>query len=209
MDFTPYIVGICGGSASGKSFLLEQLIHSLPADRLTHISQDNYYLKYEDQEKDEEGLVNFDHPKSVDLEGLLRDIKRILAGKTVSIAEYTFNNPDQVPAMIHMEPRPLIILEGLFIFYHQPLTQLLDLKVFVEAEEHIKLARRIRRDGKVRGYTADSVLRDYERFVAPMYHQYVAPTKWSADLIIPNNKHMYKATQVLLNHLSTVVRDRS
>lgn len=209
MDMNPYIVGICGGSASGKSFLLDQLIGSLPSAQLTQISQDNYYRKYADQKKDEHGLVNFDHPESVDLDLLQVDVRRILDGETVTVQEYTFNNPNQIPATIRMEPRPLIILEGLFIFYHEPLAQLIDLKVFVEADEHIKLSRRIRRDGQERGYSLDSVLRDYERFVAPMYHRYVAPTKWDADLIVPNNKHMYKAIHVLVNHLNVVLKERT
>ena len=184
-------------------------MHSLPSAQLTHISQDNYYRQYAAQQKDPDGLVNFDHPDAVDLDYLLADVRRILAGEAVSVQEYTFNNPDRVPATIFMEPRPLIILEGLFIFYHQPLAALIDLKVFVEADEHIKLARRIRRDGQERGYGLESVLRDYERFVAPMYHRYVAPTKWDSDLIIPNNKHMYKAIQVLIHHLKAVLKQRS
>jgi uridine kinase len=208
MQTSPYIVGICGGSASGKSFLLEQLMQSLPADQLTHISQDNYYRKYEDQQKDDEGLVNFDHPDAVDLDMLHADVMRILGGEVVTVQEYTFNNPNQVPAMIRMEPRPLLILDGLFIFYHQPLAHLMDLKVFVEADEHIKIGRRIRRDGQERGYSLDSVLRDYERFVAPMYQRYVEPTKWSSDLIVPNNQHMNKAIQVLVHYLNGVLKDR-
>ncbi len=205
MDKKPYIVGICGGSASGKSFLLDQLMHTLPSAEVCHVSQDNYYRKYEDQKQDAEGLVNFDHPDSVDLDRLAEDLHRLLSGETVTLEEYTFNNADQIPDTIHMEPRRLIILDGLFIFYHAEIARQIDLKIFVEAEEHIKLARRIRRDDKERGYSVESVLRDYERFVAPMYHQFVGPGKWTADLIVPNNQHMYKAIQVLVHHLTAVL----
>ena len=103
-----------------------------------------------------------------------------------------------------MRPSPIIIVEGLFIFHHPALAKLIDLKVFVDAHEHIRLARRLRRDAMERGYSFESVLRDWERFVAPMYQQFIEPTKYNCDLIIPNHTHMYKAVQVLMNHLEAI-----
>ncbi|RMG27805.1 MAG: uridine kinase [Bacteroidetes bacterium] len=204
----PYIVGICGGSASGKTFLLKQLLSQLPQERVNLISQDNYYKQYEQQKKDEEGLVNFDHPESVDLDAFVRDVKTLIGGKPVSIQEYTFNNPASTARTLHYHPTDLLVLEGLFIFYHPELYKLIDLKIFVDADEHIRLTRRLRRDHSERGYSFDSILRDYSRFVAPMYEQYVAPAKKVCDLIIPNNKHMYKAIQVLVNHLKMILEEK-
>ena len=204
----PYIIGICGGSASGKTFLLRQLINQLPEEDLTLISQDNYYKKLEEQERDEEGLVNFDHPNSVNLERLEQDLHSLIEGKTVELEEYTFNNPKITPRLLSLRPTPLVILEGLFIFYRPEIAQLIDLKVFVEADEHIKLARRIRRDHSERGYSIESILRDYEKFVAPMYHRFVAPTRKVCDLIIPNNKRMYRAVQMMVNHLRAVLEEK-
>ena len=204
----PYIIGICGGSASGKTFLLRQLINQLPEEALTLISQDNYYKKLEEQERDEEGLVNFDHPDSVNLQALEHDLHSLIEGKTVELEEYTFNNPKITPRLLSLKPSPLVILEGLFIFYRPEIAQLIDLKVFVEADEHIKLARRIRRDHSESGYSIDSILRDYEKFVAPMYHQFVAPTRKVSDLIIPNNRRMYRAVQMLVNHLRAVLEEK-
>ncbi|MEM7658842.1 MAG: uridine kinase [Bacteroidota bacterium] len=206
---TPYIVGICGGSASGKSYLLQRLLEQLPEESVTLISLDNYYKPLEEQVRDEAGLVNFDHPDSLYLDRLTADVKRIMAGETVIQKEYTFNNPFTHAKDIVLKPAPLIILEGLFVFHPQALQPLLHLKVFVEAHEHIKLARRLRRDNAERGYTIESILTDYAKYVAPMYHQFVAPTKETCDLIVPNHDHMEGALTVLKHHLLAVLRGDS
>lgn len=205
----PYIIGICGGSASGKTFLLNQLLNQFTEEQVTLVSQDNYYRPLEDQHRDEEGLVNFDHPDSVDLDKLHADLKLLMEGKTLHIKEYTFNNPKVHARTLELRPNPIIILEGLFVYYRQDLAQLIDLKVFVEADEHVKLTRRLRRDHTERGYTIESILRDYDKFVAPMYHRYVAPSKQIADLIVLNNRRMYKAIQVLIHHLHAILTEKT
>lgn len=205
----PYIIGICGGSASGKTFLLNQLLNQFTEEQVTLVSQDNYYRPLEDQHRDEEGLVNFDHPDSVDLDKLHADLKALMEGKTLHIKEYTFNNPKVHARTLELRPNPIIILEGLFVYYRQDLAQLIDLKVFVEADEHVKLTRRLRRDHTERGYTIESILRDYDKFVAPMYHRFVAPSKQIADLIVLNNRRMYKAIQVLIHHLHAILAEKT
>jgi uridine kinase len=196
-----YIIGICGGSASGKTYLLNQLIDHLPPDKVTLISQDNYYKNKEEQQKTEDGLINFDHPESVNLARLEVDILRLLEGKEVTIQEYTFNNPNRKARTICYRPTEILILEGLFIFHRPSLNKLIDLKVFIDADEHVKLARRLRRDLTERGYSFEDTLRDYEKFVAPMFYQYIAPQKSISDLVIPNNRHMNNAIGVLTDHL--------
>ena len=197
----PYIVGICGGSGSGKTYLLRKLLSELPPEKITLISQDNYYKLWEEQEKDDEGLVNYDHPDSLRLDLLETHIQALLAGETVKKQEYVFNQPDVIPRTFTFRPSSIIVLEGLFIYYPPSLRALFNLKVFVDAEEHIKLARRMSRDLVERAYSFEETLRDYQKFVAPMYHQYIAPLKSACDLIIPNNDHMDNATRVLLDHL--------
>lgn len=199
----PFIIGICGGSGSGKTFLLNQLLSKLPAEKLTLISQDNYYRPYEEQDQDEEGLVNFDHPKSVNLALLTEDMKRIMSGETIQIREYTFNNPAHTGSDIIMAPAPVLILEGLFIYHLEELRELMDLKVFVDAPEYLRLYRRLKRDEIERGYTNASVLRDYERFVAPMYTQFIEPTKKYCDMIIPNIVEVNNAVEVLAAYLKS------
>ena len=188
----PYIVGIAGGSASGKTYLLNQLQKELRNVPLTLISLDNYYHDLEYQQTDENGEVNFDHPNALDLKRFREDIQKLIDGESVRIREYHFNNPDHVPNMITYEPQPLIIIEGIFAFYETAVERLMDLRVFVEAEEHRKLTRRIKRDYEERGYTMDNVLDQYDRFVVPMYRRFVEPMKHEADLILEQSRQFCK-----------------
>lgn len=197
----PYLIGVSGGSASGKTYLLKQLLHLIPKERITLISQDNYYKKLDDQKRKPDGRVNFDHPDSIDLDKFSNDLSRVMKGESVKLLEYTFNNPKIVPKEIEYRPAPIILAEGLFIFYKKELAEQLDLKVFVDADEHIKLSRRIIRDFSERGYSLDEILKQYEEDVIPMYNQFVKPYKETCDIIVPNNKHMEKAIEVIYNHL--------
>jgi uridine kinase len=196
-----YCVGISGGSASGKTFLLEQLLSAFPPEAVTLVSQDNYYKELEQQERDADGNVNFDHPNAVELDRLARDLERLKSGETIQVLEYHFNNPNKERHLLTYAPAPLIVLEGLFVFHHPPIAQQLDLKVFVEADEHIKLVRRIRRDYNDRGYSVDSILQQYEDYTMPMYRQFVAPYREDSDLILLNNSHFSRGVDVLVNHL--------
>ena len=203
----PYFIGITGGSASGKTTLLRQLVKHFPGDQLTLISQDNYYISRDDLPRSLDGEINFDHPTAVDLKSLGRDLLRISRGETVQVQEYTFNNPAIVPKTISYAPAALIIVEGLFVFNHPAVADLLDLKVFVDTEEHLRLSRRIRRDAAERGYRLEQVLEYYNRFVAPMYKQHIEPFKYACDVIIPNNVRMDRAIDVLMHHLDAVVAE--
>jgi uridine kinase len=204
----PYFLGIAGGSASGKTTLLKRLLEHFPGAQLTLISQDNYYRDRGSLPRSLDGEINFDHPDAVDLDTLARDLQRVAAGETVSIQEYTFNNPNIVPKTISYAPAPIVVVEGLFVLSHPALSAMLDLKVFVDADEHIRLSRRIRRDFEERGYTMDQVLDYYERFVVPMYRQYIEPNKYDCDIIIPNNLHMQRAVTVLMHHLDAITKAR-
>jgi len=205
MNIKPYIVGICGGSASGKTYLLEQLLTQLPTEKVTLMSIDNYYIALKDQEKDEVGMVNWDHPKSLNLEAFVDDVRKLMMGESIMRKEFTFNHPPETAKTLYYSSTPILLLEGLFIFYKHELNQLMDLKIFVEADEHIRLSRRLERDYYERGYTYDEVLESYNKYVAPMYEQYVEPTKKVCDMIIQNNQQMDHAAEVLVNHLKTVI----
>jgi uridine kinase len=196
-----YCVGISGGSASGKTYLLEQLVASFQPAEITLVSQDNYYKELEEQERDEAGNVNFDHPSAVRLDTLARDIRRLKSGESVQVLEYHFNNPNKERHLLTYEPAALLVIEGLFVFYHPEVARELDLKVFVEAQEHIKLVRRIRRDFNDRGYAVDSILQQYEEYTMPMYQQFVAPYREESDLVLLNNSHFNKGIDVLVHHL--------
>lgn len=203
-----YIVGICGGSGSGKTYLLRKLLNAFSEEECALISQDNYYKPKAQQQLSADGLINFDHPDSLDLDKFVEDIQALLAGKTIQVQEYTFNNEARVPQTFTYKPTPLIIIEGILIFHKKALAELMNLKIFVDAEEHIRLSRRILRDEKERNYSYVETIRDYGRFVAPMYAEFVEPTKKYCDLIINNHHHdLHTASVVLLNHLKAVLHD--
>lgn len=205
MKTKPYLVGISGGSASGKTFLLRKLMERYPSQQITLISQDNYYRPYKDLPTNEDGEVNFDHPDALDLDQFARDIARLNRGEEVRLMEYTFNNPNIIPKELVYKPSALILVEGLFVFTHPEVAKQLNLKIFVDADEHIRLSRRIRRDFAERGYSLDEVLVYYEKFVVPMYRKYIEPFKYECDLILPNNLAIDKAVEVVMHHLDRIV----
>jgi uridine kinase len=204
----PYIVGITGGSASGKTFCLERLLESFTAQQLTLISQDNYYHDLQDQPPDETGEVNFDHPNSMNLDRFVQHLHALTQGQAVTVREYTFNHPDKKPRQFTYQPAPIIIVEGLFVMHPFEARQLMDLRVFVEADEHIKLERRLLRDLNERGYDINETLKLYRKAV-PMFRRYVEPFKYECDIVLPNNHSLVAGVQVLVNHLKVVLGERS
>lgn len=201
----PYIVGITGGSASGKTLFLDKLLNSFETNQVCLISQDNYYRPRHQQPIDDKGVHNFDMPNSIDFEQYALDIKKIQAGETVYRQEYTFNNPNKKPKILEFVPSPVVVVEGIFVLYYPELANLLDLKVFIDAKEYIKLKRRIVRDKVERGYDLDDVLYRYESHVMPTYEKYIEPFKHDADLIVPNNKNFDKALDVIKTYLRAKV----
>jgi uridine kinase len=200
---TPYVVGITGGSASGKTMFLKRLINAFGQRQICLVSQDNYYKPREQQPLDEMGIPNFDTPFSLDFDAFALDISNLKNGKTVERPEYMYNNPQVQSRMLTFYPAPLIVVEGLFVFYFPPVANQLDLKIFIDAKEYIKLSRRIKRDQEERGYGIEDVLYRYEKHVAPTYEKYIKPFKHEADLIVPNNGNFDKAVDVLTAFLKT------
>lgn len=204
----PFIVGITGGSASGKTLFLKSLIDHFDSDEICLVSQDNYYKDRHLQPKDENGIENFDTPQSIEFDEYARDIQALKSGKVVSRKEYTFNNPNVVPEILTFNPAKIIVVEGLFVFYFPELAKLLDLKVFIDAKDYVKLKRRIVRDNSERGYDLDDVLYRYEKHVAPTYEKYIEPFKYDADIIVPNNNKFDKGLKVLVSYLKSVSNDK-
>lgn len=194
---SPYIIGICGASASGKTAFIDQLTQRVGQQLLCLISMDDYYKPIEQQPRDAQGVVNFDQPQCLNHNLLISHLKQLANGQTITQPQYTFNNPQATPQMLTFEPKPIIVLEGIFTFYFDQLRNLLDLKLFIDAEEHLKLTRRIKRDQTERGYPLSDILYRYENHVAPNYLQYIKPYQKWADLIIQNNHSFDNALQVL------------
>ena len=197
----PYIIGITGGSGSGKTSLLKELTNSFSSTDICVISQDDYYKPKDEQVKDQLGIENFDLPRSINSTELVTDIIKLIAGEIVEREEYTFNNVDTEPKTLVFKPAPIIIVEGLFVFHFQEIRKLLDLKVFMHAKENLKVIRRIKRDRLERNYPLDDVLYRYEKHVMPTFEQYIAPYIDKADIIINNNTNFIPALDVLKSFL--------
>ena len=200
------IVGVTGGSGSGKTYFLNSLLDRYDPEQVCLISQDNYYKPRDSQPVDENGVRNFDTPCGIDHEAFADDIRKLKAGEEVHRLEYTFNNPDVAPQMLVSKPAPIIVVEGIFVFYFSVVSELLDLRIFIEAQNFLMLKRRIIRDAKERGYDLDDVLYRYEKHVAPTYQKYIEPFKHSADLIIPNNSGFKNALSVLVAYCNETIR---
>lgn len=204
----PYIIGITGGSASGKTFFMKSLMDSFDKNDVCRISQDNYYRPINEIPKDENGVENFDLPETIDHHLFAEHIAVLRAGREVHQKEYTFNNPLIKPEILVFEPRPIIIVEGIFVFYFPDIARLIDLKIFVDAKEHVKIKRRIIRDNNERGYDLDDVLYRWEHHVAPTYDKFIQPLRSEADIIINNNTRFETGLEVLTAFLRKKIEER-
>ena len=185
---------------------MNKLLTSFSPENVCLVSQDNYYKSREFQTKDSNGVVNFDLPSCINDEEYAQDIVKLSKGETVYRTEYTFNNPNVVPKQLEFKPAPIVVVEGLFVFYFEQIAKLLDLKVFIDAKEYIKLQRRIVRDRIERGYDLEDVLYRYTHHVAPTYEKYIKPYKNDADIVIPNNSHFERGLEVLTTYLNAKVK---
>lgn len=201
----PYIVGITGGSGSGKTYFLKSLLSAFTANQVCLVSQDNYYHTQDLHPVDENGVVNYDTPQSIDFDQYAADIEALKQGKIIKRPEYVFNNPDATPKILEFIPAPVVVVEGIFVFYSIELAHHLDLKIFIEVDEHIKIKRRIVRDRAERALELEDILYQYENHVAPSYNKYIKPYKADADIIVPNNYGCEKALEVLISFLRTKV----
>ena len=193
----PFLIGVCGGSGSGKTSFIRQLKQDFNSSQLCIISQDDYYKPREEQKVDDKGVTNFDLPKSIDKKAFHKDLLKLIAGETVKRTEYTFNNEQRSPKTLVFESAPIILVEGIFVFHFKKVRALLDLKVFLHAKENLKVIRRIKRDREERNYPLEDVLYRYENHVLPTFERYIEPYREEADIIINNNEHFKAGLAVL------------
>ena len=183
----PLIIGIAGGSGSGKTFFLNSFLHHFKNDEVTLLSQDDYYIPAGEMTQEENKLYNFDLPSTIDDEQFLIDIKKLTKGEVVYKKEYNFNNPLAVVKILEINPAPIIIVEGLFILHFQEIAESLDLRIFIEADEQIALLRRIKRDGMDRGYPEEDVIYKWDNHVQPAYKEFLLPYRDACEKIVVNN----------------------
>lgn len=201
----PHLIGVVGGSASGKTTFVRALAERFAPNQLCLISQDHYYHPLHLQARDERGEVNFDLPGALDRNRCLADLKAVMAGQTVTIREYTFNRSDAEPSEHILEPAPVIIMEGLFVFHYQEIANLLDLRIFIDAPLEIMLARRIERDYRERGYPEEVVRYQWDHHVAPAYKSYLEPYRDSSDLIVTNTYGFDRAMEVIASYIQNIL----
>lgn len=204
----PYVIGIAGGSGSGKTFFLNCFLNHFQEDEITLISQDDYYKPMEVQPLDENGWINFDLPVCIEEAQLLADIKKLLAGGSVQKKEYTFNMAEEQAKILTLKSAPIIIVEGLFVFHYKEIADLFDMRIFLDAEEEITLNRRIKRDTAERGYTRDMIMYQWENHVLPAYRSFLLPYKDTADKVIVNNSHVADDIITVSNELSKELREK-
>lgn len=201
----PYIIGLVGGSASGKTTFIKALSARFAPQDLAVISQDHYYHPIEMQAKDERGEVNFDLPGALDRERCRQDLDSLMEGRAIQIKEYTFNRPGAEPTYHTVLPAPVLVIEGLFVFHYPELADLLDLRIFIDAPLETMLARRIVRDLEERGYPEEVVRYQWDHHVAPAYRAYLEPYRDSSDLIITNTQGFGPALEVFVSHIQSLL----
>ncbi|HUF02562.1 MAG TPA: uridine kinase [Aridibacter sp.] len=179
------IIGICGGTGSGKTTIANRIVESVGAKNVNLIEQDSYYRNLADMPLDERRQANFDHPDAVDNDLLINHLKRLIDGYKVEIPRYDFRTHTRLPESDKLSPRTVTIVEGILIFSEPRILEFLDLKVFVDTPDDIRLVRRIRRDMDERGRTLKQTLEQYEKTIRPMHYEFVEPSKRQADIIIP------------------------
>lgn len=191
-----FIVGITGGSGVGKTTLIQKLYHEFQ-NRVSTFSLDNYYLPKEHQWVDENGVINFDLPTALDQNRIQMDLEYLLEGNVIEHDIYGFNNPEAPKNKARIEPKELLIVEGLFVMHYPFVKDLLDYKVFLSVEPELQLKRRLSRDMNERNYTEAQILYQWKNHVLPSFHNFILPHKDASDLVITNNESFDENIHIL------------
>jgi uridine kinase len=193
------VIGVAGGSGSGKTTVVRRIVDSLGPEHVVVLEHDRYYRDRNDLRLEERAALNYDHPDSLETSLLVRHIQALKAGEAVDVPLYDFTSHARRSDTQRCQPRRAIIVEGILIFADRPLREVMDVKVFVDADADTRFIRRLQRDVAERGRTMDSVIEQYQGTVKPMHFEFVEPTKRYADLIIPVGGHNAVAVDLMLS----------
>lgn len=196
----PRVIGVTGGSGSGKTLFIKELVKKLP--NVAVHSMDNYYIRRDLQPKDADGVENFDTLESIDTHKYVADLQSLVAGNTLQLEEYQYNNSQAEKRKIEIHSADVILVEGIFALHVKEVRELLDLKVFIEAPGFLMLKRRIIRDAEERGYDLSDVLYRFEHHVTPSFNNYIEPSRKWADIIIPNHTNFSTALDMVSTFLN-------
>jgi uridine kinase len=198
------IIGICGGTGSGKTTIARAIVDAVGAENVVLVEQDSYYRDLADMPLDERHQANFDHPDSLDSNLMVNHILRLKQGLAAEMPLYDFKTHTRTQNIEMIEPRPVVIVEGILIFSEPRVLDLLDVRVFVDTPDDIRLIRRLRRDHSERGRTYEHTMDQYVRTIRPMHWEFVEPSKRHADVIIPEGAQM----GVSVEFLCSMVREK-
>lgn len=200
---SPIIIGVTGGSGSGKTTVSKKILEQLDGHSISIIQQDSYYKDQAGMAMEERRAVNYDHPLAFDSDLLYQHLKMLKQRQAIDVPVYDYTISTRSPEVIHQEPTDVVILEGILVLSDERIRDMLDIKVYVDTDDDIRIIRRIERDTQERGRSLESIITQYLTGVKPMYHQFIEPTKRYADLIVPEGGE----NSVAIDLLVTKVRD--
>lgn len=204
----PILIGIAGGTGSGKSTVAKEMYKGLPAEKIAVIEQDSYYKQQSHLSFDERTKTNYDHPDAFDTDLLIEHLKMLINGQAIDKPIYDFEIHNRKKETVRVEPKDIIILEGIMVLVEKEIRDLLDIKIFVDTDADVRIIRRIQRDIKERGRTLDSVINQYMNVVRPMHLQFVEPTKRYADIIIPEGGYNKVAIDIMVAKVKQIVASK-
>lgn len=196
-----YLIGIAGGSGSGKTSFLRELMNHFTKEKVALVSQDNYYHPKDLQLADDNGVLNFDLPTSIDRKHFYEDMMRLSKNETIEKLEYNFNNPLWEPEKVVVQPAPVIIMEGLFVFHYEEIRDQLDYMVYIDVHHEERLQRRIKRDGQERGFPEHEVRYQWHNHVRPAEEKYLDPFIESCHLVVDNTFHYREGLDILISNI--------
>jgi len=203
----PLVIGLAGGSGAGKTTIVESIIEGIGPDNVALIQHDAYYRDLTHLPLEERAQVNYDHPDSLETELLVEHIEGLLAGRAVQRPTYDFTVHNRAAATVAVEPRPVLLIEGILVLYETSLRRLMDLKIYIDADSDLRIVRRMERDIQERGRTFESVRDQYLSTVRPMHLQFVEPSKRYADIVIPEGYNI-NAVATVISMIREVLRGR-
>ncbi|MDO4196242.1 MAG: uridine kinase [Prevotellaceae bacterium] len=200
------IIGIAGGTGSGKTTVVKKIVAALPKDSVAVVPLDSYYNDTTGMTPEERKAINFDHPDAFDWKLLIKQINELREGRAVEQPTYSYIISNRLPETVHVEPRQVIIIEGIMTLLNKRLREMMDLKIFVDCDSDERLIRNIQRDTIDRGRTVTMVMERYQKVLKPMHEQFIEPTKRFADLIIPEGGHNSKGVAILCKYIQGLTR---
>ena len=203
----PILIGITGGTGSGKTTVAEAIHSAFEGNSITMIMQDSYYKDQSHITFEERLKTNYDHPHSIDMDYLIRDLKSLMSGQSIDMPVYDFAEHTRKSETIHIVPTDIIIVEGILVLDDKNLRDLLDIKIYVDTDADIRILRRMQRDINERGRSMESVINQYLNVVRPMHEQFTEPTKRYADIIIPEGGRNRVAIDVIIRSIKEYLRN--